>query len=376
MHDELLAIMIAVQARVATFLWGGPGIGKTASLEAIASALGERLWTVILSIRDPSDQGGLPYITPDGVKLHPPLWAVEAVANGGGIISFDEFNSAPPTTQSSALRVVHGGYAGDLALPMATTSFVAAGNPSELSTGAFDLTSAISNRWFQLDFPVVTDYWLDGMTRGWPPPPVTRIPDNWRDYIPAMRALVVGFIRRNSTLLYNLPDTAIAQGRAWPSPRSWDRLATLLAAAQSIGHGPKSAVARLFALGCVGEAAQIEFSSYITRLDLKDPEEYLANPNTPLPQRQDQLLVTLDGVVASALAQGKRSRPEFLDRMRRAWKVVGRLHDKPDLAKNAATSLAKSLPLEFAQPSEMPEEAALFLPMLEQAKIDYGMRPR
>jgi len=375
MHDDLLALIICIQARCPVFLWGPPGIGKSASLEAIAAALDEKLWTIILSIREPSDQGGLPIITPDGVKLHPPAWAVQLVENKGGIVLWDEFNAAPPTTQSSALRVIHGGWAGDLQLPLANTSFVAAGNPTEVSTGAFDLTSAIANRWTHLNMPVRSEYWCDGMTRGWPAPPVRRLPAAWRDdFVPAMRALIVGFIRVRSELLCVLPDSVVLQGRAWPSPRSWDRAATLLGAAQSLGYGPKSAVSALLVLGCVGEAAQIQFSSYITKLDLRDPEEYLANPNLPLPQRQDQLLVTLDGVVAAALQQGGRSRQEFLGRYNKAWAVIGRASDKPDLSRGAATSLARSLPPEFDKDELLPQEAGLFLSMLEKAKIDLGMQ--
>lgn len=370
-NEHLLAAQICIQSRVPVFLWGGPGIGKTAVLEAIATALKEPIWTVILSIREPSDQGGLPVIRPDGVTMHPPMWAKQLNDKGYGVVFWDEFNTAPPTTQSSALRVIHGGYAGDLKLPE-NTSHVAAGNPATMVSGGYDLTAAIANRWTHIDWPTDVNAWAEGMVQGWPEPQIVRLPLGWRDGISAKRGLVAAFIRRRTDLHYVLPKNAAEQGRAWPSPRTWDRIATLLAASNAAGYSDKSAVARLLIVGCVGEAAAAEWSAWIANLDLRDPEEYLADPMLELPKRQDQVMATLDSVAAAALNRGRK---DALQRYYTAWTVLGRvLEDRGDIAIPACRTLANAIsndPFKGVR-KNLPPEIEKILPLLEKAGIDFS----
>jgi hypothetical protein len=371
-NDHMLAAQICIQARTPVFLWGAPGVGKTAVLEEIAPALDEPIWTVILSLREPSDQGGLPIIRPDGVSMHPPLWAFELKKAGKGIVLWDEFNTAPPNTQSSALRVVHGGMAGDMRLPT-ETSHVAAGNPASMVTGGYDLTAAIANRWTHIDWPMPPAEWCEGMVSGWPRPEIARLPANWRDNAAADRGVLSAFIKRRPELLLQLPKGAKLQGGAWPSPRMWSRVALLLTAAGACGYGKKSSVARLLTMGCVGEAAALEFTRWFTDLDLRDPEEYLADPKgVPLPVRQDQIMATLDSVAAAAL-DSSRSEKARMDRYYRGWKVIGRvLKDRGDIAVPACKVLANNMPkgIERALPDELDD----LLPLLEKAGIDFSQK--
>lgn len=371
-NDHMIATQICIQARCPVFLWGAPGVGKTAVLEEIAPALGERLWTVILSLREPSDQGGLPIIRPDGVSMHPPLWAAELKQEGHGVVFWDEFNTAPPNTQSSALRVIHGGMAGDLRLPMAT-SHVAAGNPAWMVAGGYDLTAAISNRWTHLNFPLPPAEWCNGMVSGWPEQQIARLPSRWQDSAAADRGLLASFIKRRPELLLALPKGAKLQGGAWPSPRMWSRVALLLTAAGAAGFAKKSSVARLLIEGCVGEAAALEFTKWFTDLDLRDPEEYLADPmGTPLPERQDQIMATLDSVAAAALDTG-RGEKALVDRYYRAWRVIGRvMKNKGDVAIPAGRVMAQNMPKGVER--SLPEELDDLFPIMDKAGIDFTTR--
>lgn len=371
-QDHMIAAQICIQARTPVFLWGAPGVGKSICLEEIAPALGEPIWTVILSIREPSDQGGLPIIRPDGVSMHPPLWAFELKEKGHGVVFWDEFNTAPPTTQSSALRVIHGGYAGDMKLPI-ETSHVAAGNPATMVTGGYDLTAAIANRWTHIDWPLPPSEWCDGMVAGWPSPEIARLPKDWRSNLAATRGLLAAFIQRRPELLLALPKSAKEQGQAWASPRMWSRVAELLTAAEACGYGKKSAVARLLIRGCVGEAATVEFTQWYTNLDLRDPEEYLADPkNTPLPTRQDQIMATLDSVAAAALDRSKSDKARA-ERYYKAWQVIGRiLTTKGDIGIPASRSLANNMPKGIEK--NLPEELDDILPILEKAGIDFSQK--
>lgn len=369
---NLFAIQLAMQARIPTFLWGVPGTGKTASIEAFAQAIEEPLWTVILSIREPSDQGGLPVIKPEGVMMEPPMWAKQLVEAKRGFVFFDEFNTSVPTVQSSALRVIYGGWAGDLKLPE-ETSFVAAGNPPETSTGVYDLTSAIANRWVHFDWKPDVASWVTGMISGWPTPAVRKLPAHWKGGVAAKRGNMASFISRRPELLDAMPDDPAAQGRAWPSRRTWDMSAHLAAAATAVGFDLKSEVTRKLIAGCVGESAQREFTSWWVNLDLREPEEYLADPHkTPLPKRQDQLMATLDAVASASLSREVK-RPEQLRRYKAAWVVLSRVaRQTPDITIPAARILGPACPDELD--NDLPSELDDIMPILIAANIDFGDR--
>jgi len=372
MSAHVNAMQVCIQARVPVFLWGAPGIGKTAVTEQVTKDLNEPIWVVILSIREPGDQGGLPKITDSGVQLVPPRWGHELCEIGHGIIFWDEFNTAVPTLQASALRVIYEGYMGDLKLP-AETSHVAAGNPPERSTGAFNLMSAIANRWVHIPWPNDATRWCDAMVAGFPPAPVVRVHEGWRDDIQAMRATVASFIRKRPELLHVEPESKVEQGRAWPSNRTWTFAAMLLAAAKSAGFDVKSEEARILVAGCVGEAAQVEFYSWYINLNLKDPEEYLAEPTgTDLPTRQDQIMATLDAVASAALATNY-SHKERIKRYYSAWKVLGRVMKRsPDIAIPAARTLATNMPPDVDR--NLPPELDGMLEIIENSGIDFNRR--
>jgi hypothetical protein len=146
---------------------------------------------------------------------------------------------------------------------------------------------------------------------------------------------------------------------------------TVLAAADAAGHGPKSEVARTLVAGCVGEPAQREFSTWLVKLDLKDPEEYLADPmNVPLPKRQDQTMATLDSVASAALDRNKNKK-QRISRYYSAWKVLGRImKNQGDIAIPAARTLAVNMPPEVDR--ALPPEVEDILPLLERANIDFS----
>jgi len=372
MHTaDLNAIAIAIQTRTPTFLWGQPGSGKTAVLEAIAKGLGEPLWTVLLSIREPQDLGGLPVIEKGSVRLCPPMWARELVAQQHGIVFLDEFNTAPPTTQSAALRVIYGGYAGDEKLPE-DTSFVMAGNRAADSAGGYDLTAAIANRALHFDWKVDPAAWREGMVTGWPEIAVKRLPAKWRNHVNSKMGLVAAFIQIKPNLLSGMPQDYAEQGKAWPSGRTWDYVARLLGACESVGLGPKSEEARLLLKAAIGEGTTAEFHSWLVNLDLPDPEKVLAEPlKTDLPQRQDQILALLDAVTAAALSREK-SEKERDKRYRQAWKFIGRLCDmgKPDLVVPSAHTLAINMPPNVDK--DLPPETEKVLGILKKANINYS----
>ena len=169
MADEarFRAVRAVARAGVPVLLWGEPGIGKTAFVEALAAADDVPLEVVVGSIREPSDLNGLPVVTGDGdVVLAAPAWAKRLAEAGAGYLFLDELSTAPPAVQAAMLRVCKEGWVGDLRLPDAVVR-IAAANDLRTAADGWQLAPATANRFCHVDWAADLEDWLTGMTVGW-----------------------------------------------------------------------------------------------------------------------------------------------------------------------------------------------------------------
>lgn len=355
----IAALSVALQAGVPILAWGPPGVGKTAVITALAESLSLPLEVVLASIREPADFSGLPVIREDGVRMEAPAWARRLSQAGKGILFLDEISTAPPAVQAALLRVVLDRVVGDLELP-AAVSVVAAANPPEQAAGGWDLSPPLANRFCHLSWPLDRERWVDGMIQGWPSPRSHALPKGWEKGIPGSRSLVAAFIRHRPHLLLQLPESEDQAGKAWPSPRSWEMAAILLAAS------PSDDVAATLVGGCVGDGPAMEFLTWRRDLDLPDPEWVLRNPDKfTVPARGDQAFAVLTAVISAAVGDLTR------DRWLAAWTVLAQAGDQgaKDIAAAAARALAQAgrdkrpaLPLPQ-------KELAGFIPLLEMGGL-------
>lgn len=298
----LNALAIALQAREPVLTIGGPGIGKSTIMRALIEAVGGYGETVIASLREPSDFGGLPIIGADNlVHLSPPAWAVNLARvckEGKLAVGFiDEISTAAPATQAALLRVIQECVVGDLCLNTDTNrvAFVAAMNPANQSAGGWELAPPLANRFCHIEWSVDTIAWIDGMLQGWPSLRVPKLPATWHERIPHNRALVASFIKVNPGKLYVYPAKEADAGKPWPSPRSWDMTARLLSACESAGADAEAEA--ILTIGCIGTGIGLEFLNWRKELDLPDPEMLIANPEKfELPERGDKAFTVLTSV--------------------------------------------------------------------------------
>jgi hypothetical protein len=90
--------------------------------------------------------------------------------------------------------------------------------------------------------------------------------------------LVGVFLGTRPELVTRMPDSASEAGFAFPTPRSWEMAARLYAAATRAGAPGR--VRTMLVAGCVGAPAAGEFLTYVSTLDLPDPEGLLADPES------------------------------------------------------------------------------------------------
>lgn len=308
-QDRCQALATALAANIPVILWGAPGVGKTSVVEQIADHHDWHLETVIASISDPTDFKGMPREDAGRTVFSPPSWATEIHERGGGVVFLDEISTAPPSVQAALLRPVLSRVVGDLALP-ASTRFVAAANPPQIAADGWDLSAPLANRFVHLQWEVPAAVISDGLLYGFDP---VEVPDVHDDIVGARLAesqLRIGaFLRARPELAHSMPKATADQGVAWPSPRSWET------AAQVLAHGDAAGVTQgalnMLLAGAVGPSAAREYLSWERHLDLPDIEAALAaGGRIKLPTTADRIVAVCGGLVAAVVDDPTRKRCE------------------------------------------------------------------
>ncbi|MER7757874.1 MoxR family ATPase [Kitasatospora sp. NPDC097643] len=354
---QLEALTLAVAADLPVLLWGEPGIGKTAALTQLATALDLPLTTVIASVHEPSDFSGLPVVGDDpaqqGIPMAPPDWAVRLVRAGRGLLFLDELSTAPPAVQAALLRLVLERRIGALQLPPGVR-IVAAANPRSSAADGWELSPPLANRFVHLQWAHDHGVVVRGLGGVWPVASLPRLdPDALPEAVAFARRAVCGLLAARPDLVHRLPTTETRRGGAWPSPRSWDMTLRLVAFATAAGASRD--VLALLVRGAVGDGPGLELMASIDRMDLPDPEDLLADPaGAVLPERGDLRQVVLDGVVAAV-----RNRPDRA-RWDSAWQLLVRALETgaPDLVVVPATTLASLRREDWGVPAAIEHLAA------------------
>jgi hypothetical protein len=278
-----------LSTNIVPFIWGAPGVGKSAVVAQVADELGYELRDIRLSLMDPVDLRGFPVpdTTKKQMKWLPAEWLP---TKGKGVLFLDELNSSPPATQAAAYQLILNRQIGEYKLP-AGWKIIAAGNRDSDRSVVHRMPAALANRMVHLDF----DVHLDDFT-------------NWaaaNGVIPEVRA----FLRFKSNLLHSF-DTS-SNPRAFPSPRSW-AFVSQLAKSQL----PADEELELIK-GAIGEGPAAEFVAYMRIWrDLPSVDAIMLNPDkVPVPEAPNVLYA-----LTTSLAD-KAGRDNF-DRL---MKYVGRI---------------------------------------------------
>jgi hypothetical protein len=319
MGEKEHALQIAILADVPVLWQGSPGVGKTFSLIDFFRTLDWPHDVWILSVSDPTDIGGVPFVNDDGSfsRLAPKrlIQLCEAVEKkGAGALFLDELSTAPPALQAAGLRVTQSdpdGYrwVGDQRLPRGLR-VVAAANPVAEAAGGWELAAPLANRFYHHKWTKDTSAW------GWDSDNhIKSLREDWESRIPHWRSYVASFIKARPALLLSVPQDDANKGGAWPSPRTWDMSARLLAASEGTAN---DLTQMELVSGCVGEGAASEFVQWIVSLDLPTPEQVNENPQVARWDQLWQLLIhagkwSPDVVFAHVNEIGNRIMPKIKD---------------------------------------------------------------
>lgn len=333
-------IAAAVRGRVPVLVWGNPGLGKTARLTADLTAWGHHVETVVGSNRENTDFLGLPLDTGQGVTYNPPAWALRLAGATRPALILDEFTTIG-STMKAMLRVVQEKYVGDLSID--GTAIIAIANRPEIAVDGYDLPAPIANRFVHLDWVFDAASWLDNVADSFshyaPTPAGAGLGPDEEAHRLTMRAKIVEFLRQRPDLIEPAPPAdPVAQGGAWPSPRSWDNAMRLVAELRADDEDAQYVAV----LGAVGEGAALAYFEWLSTADLYDPVAVIADPALVdwKDPRLDRLYALTRAVAALGLADGTAA----------TWNaamgvmVVAAKAGRPDVALGSVTRMVRFRP--------------------------------
>lgn len=261
-----------IATRWPAFVWGPPGIGKSAVVLDVASKLGRRVIDIRAALLDPTDIRGIPFVSEGTARWCAPSFLPQP-GSGPGILFFDELSSAPPLVQASLYQLTLDRRAGEYHLPD-DWSIVAAGNRVQDSSIAYRMPAALANRFVHLDFEVDFTDWRAWATAA------------------AIAPTIVAFLSVRPALLFDMS----ADHRCFPSPRSWEMASDALARFERVTDAEDVMV------GIVGEGATGEFFAFLRDSQISEViKALMANPvSAPIPSRID-LKFALVSYLASEL---------------------------------------------------------------------------
>jgi hypothetical protein len=249
------------------YVWGPPGVGKSACVRRAAAAANLDLVDVRATLLDPVDLRGLPRVVDDAAVWCPPSFLPRG---GAGVLFLDELAQAPPLVQAACLQLVLDRRLGEYELPDGW-AVVAASNRAEDRAGTHRLISPLLNRFVHLDLEVSADDWQDWAVAA------------------GVAAEVRAFVRFRPGLLFQFDPAA--NPRAFPTPRSWHAVSDVLV--KALPHLLHAVVA-----GCVGDGPAAEFCSFLALYrDLPDVDAVLKSSDASPVPREPAVLYALVGAL-------------------------------------------------------------------------------
>ena len=252
-------------------VWGAPGLGKSTVIRNLAKAYGVNFIDVRLAQREPVDVRGLPVPTDHGVE-----WQVSAEwprdEKSRGIILFDELTAADRSLQVAAYEFILDRRLGDLYKVPDGWYICAAGNRTEDRAVSTTMSSALANRFLHVELESDAENWLE-----------------WAA-VNNIHPSVCGFIRFRPGMLFSQENENLERG--WPTPRSWERVSTMLHILP-----PDEDILRHTVYGLVGTRAGVEFMAFHKNayyLPIK--EMMLGKCEIKIPQKADLRYALCAGV--------------------------------------------------------------------------------
>ncbi|MCD7954582.1 MAG: MoxR family ATPase [Lachnospiraceae bacterium] len=201
--DGLSDVLLNVAPVRPVFIWGAPGIGKSALVEQFAEEVGLPCVSLLGSQLAPEDIIGIPQIQDDVSTFLPP----KMIARKEPYVLFlDELNACSQDVQRAFYSLIHEKRIGEYHLPEGSV-VIGAGNRTQDSAIVKTMSSALINRMFHVQLKTDTRQWL-----------------SWA-YDAGIHPWVTDYISQRPDHLFSEPPKT---EEPYSTPRSWHMLSDAL----------------------------------------------------------------------------------------------------------------------------------------------------
>ncbi len=209
--SELSDLLLNLSPSRPVFIWGAPGIGKSALVQKFADDVGLPCVSLLGSQLAPEDIIGIPQITGNTSQFVPP----KMIAREEPYVLFlDELNACSQEVQKAFYSLIHEKRVGEYHLPEGSV-VIGAGNRSQDSAIVKTMSSALINRMFHVQLTADPQQWLE-----------------WA-YENDLHPWVIEYITQRPDHLFSEPPKI---EEPYSTPRSWHMLSDAL---KEYGTGEK-----------------------------------------------------------------------------------------------------------------------------------------
>lgn len=224
------------------FMWGAPGIGKSALVQQFASSVGMECVSLLGSQLAPEDLLGVPKIEGESSRFFPPA---NIVRREPFVLFLDELNASSHEIQKAFYSLILEKRVGEYRLPPGTV-VVGAGNRAKDAAIVKPMPSALINRMVHIQLRADHREWLD-----------------WAINVGGIHPWVVEYIQLRPDHLWHEPPK---HEEAFSTPRSWHMLSDAL---HSFGEAIPDQMIEVLAHGLLSPAHAGNFKGFIKQIRQK-----------------------------------------------------------------------------------------------------------
>src|SRR3712207_6311566 len=155
-QSQLAEFLLNVATVRPVFIWGPPGIGKSALVQQFAAEVGLPCVSLLGSQLAPEDLIGVPQIVDGSSRFCPPRLIARAEPY---CLFLDELNACSPEVQKAFYSLIHERRIGEYLLPEGSI-VIGAGNRAQDSAIVKPMSSALLNRMVHVRLKVSHRDWL------------------------------------------------------------------------------------------------------------------------------------------------------------------------------------------------------------------------
>jgi MoxR-like ATPase len=258
--SQLTPFLLNVAPVLPVFIWGPPGIGKSALVRNFAESVGLPCISLLGSQLAPEDIIGVPQIVDGKSRFCPPTTIAQDSAY---CLFLDELNACSQEVQKAFYSLILDRRIGEYQLP-AGTIVIGAGNRAEDAAITRPLSSALINRLLHVQLRVSAKDWL-----------------NWAGSAD-VHELVVSYISNRSDHLWSKPPK---HEETFSTPRAWEMLSRAL---HSYGNAVTLEEVKTIATGLLTPSHAQQFVAFVKLRERAHDLSAIIKGDASWPEKPDE----------------------------------------------------------------------------------------